>query len=319
MYLVIGGYNKKGDFIMNFNHLEYAVAVAKAGSIRKASQNLYMSQPYLSGMIKGLEDELGYRIFNRTAAGVTLTNEGEDFLRCAKVILLELRKLKDVNKDQDGRALNLSTYYATYIMDRFLKFHNASSYKFSDQIKEMGNEDVMESVSSGDSTVGIVFFAKEKLKKYERLWTQYDLLAEELLPPMEIYAMLHRTHPLADLDSMKVANLSDYPYVTYNDSSSHGYLDLLGIKDHPGLLAVSDRGSFYDALRSGEYLTSMAYRKPVTEGEFLTLPFRDKKVFLCSRYVIARNYHMSKREKEFIHFIQQSSVLNKADKKKTRT
>lgn len=41
---------------MNFNHIEYAVEVARAGSIRKASQNLYVSQPYLSGMIKGLEE-----------------------------------------------------------------------------------------------------------------------------------------------------------------------------------------------------------------------------------------------------------------------
>lgn len=112
---------------MNFNHLEYAVAVAKAGSIRKASQNLYMSQPYLSSMIKGLEEELGYRIFNRTASGITLTREGEEFIRSAKMILLELKKIREINKDKEERQLNISCYYATYIMGKFLKFHNASN------------------------------------------------------------------------------------------------------------------------------------------------------------------------------------------------
>lgn len=81
---------------MNFNHIEYAVEVAKAKSIRKASQNLYMSQPYLSGMIKGLEEELGYYILNRTAAGITLTREGEEFLKSAKVILMELKKMREI-------------------------------------------------------------------------------------------------------------------------------------------------------------------------------------------------------------------------------
>ena len=36
---------------MNFKHLEYAVAVARYNSIRKAAQNLFISQPYLSGTI----------------------------------------------------------------------------------------------------------------------------------------------------------------------------------------------------------------------------------------------------------------------------
>lgn len=288
---------------MNFNHLEYALEVLKAGSIRKASQNLFMSQPYLSGMIKGLEDELGYRIFNRTAAGITLTPEGEQFTESARLILLELRKMKEVCKNQEERQLNISCYYSTYIMEKFLMFHNASTYKFLDKIKEMGNEEVLEAVSSGRSSIGFIFYAQEKHLKYMKMAEKMGLSAKELLKSMEVYAFMHKSHPMAQTGGMKTENLCDYPYVSYDDNGSKSYLNILGIKDHPQLLEVSDRGSFYDALRSGEYLTSMACSKPRDGGEFVTLPFLDKKSRLHSSYVTTKNYSLSKREKEFLKFI----------------
>lgn len=289
---------------MNFNHLEYAVEVSKAGSIRKASQNLYMSQPYLSGMIKALEEELGYRIFNRTAAGVTLTKEGEEFIRSAQVILLELKKIREIDVDKEERELNVSSVYSSLVMSRFLKFHNASNYKFSDKIKEMGSMEVLESVASGNSTIGLLFVASEKQRKYEKLIKKYELHAKELREPFEMYVMFHKSHPLAGIESMNLENLSDYPYVTYNDSGSRSYLEVLGIQDHPELLEVSDRGSFYDSLRSGEYLTTMAFSKRPADGEFLTVPFQDRHMTLLLWYVIAKNYKLSEREKAFLAFLK---------------
>ncbi len=293
---------------MNFHHLEYAVSVAKAGSIRKASQNLYMSQPYLSGMIKSLEDELGYRIFNRTAAGVTLTGEGKEFIKSARNILLELQKIRELNVDEEEQRLNISCYYAAYVMDKFLRFHNASDYKCSDKIKEMGSREVLEAVASGDSTIGIIFFVREKYRKYMEMIAGYDLFAAELLEPMQVYAYMNKRHPLAEMPGMKVENLNDYPYVTYGDECSKKYLRILGIEEHPHLLEVSDRGSFNDMLRSGEYLTSMAYPSQPQNSEFVLLPFEDRDIFLCSVYVTRKNYRLNQREEEFIAFVRRESV-----------
>lgn len=289
---------------MNFNHIEYAVEVAKAGSIRKASQNLYVSQPYLSGMIKGLEEELGYYIFNRTAAGITLTREGEEFIQSANVILLELKKMKEIIPNKEERQLNISTYYSTLIMDLFLKFHNVSAYKFSDTIKEMGFRQVLESVRSGESTMGFIFYIKNDTQKKNKIKEEYELCFQELIAPMQMYVLIHKTHPLAEMKGIKAANLSDYPYVTYNDSGARNFLDMIGIQEHPELLEVSDRGSFYDALRSGEYLTTMAFRNPPKDKDFLLLPFEDCRLIMHSAYVTAKNYRLSKREKEFIEFVR---------------
>ena len=61
---------------MNLNHLEYLITVAENGSINRAAQALYVSQPYLSGVIKSVEEELGFPVFRRSSTGVEPTELG---------------------------------------------------------------------------------------------------------------------------------------------------------------------------------------------------------------------------------------------------
>ena len=57
-----------GDFLdlnLNIKHLEYFLTVAQAGSINKAAQALYISQPYLGKLITDLENDLGTVLMQR--------------------------------------------------------------------------------------------------------------------------------------------------------------------------------------------------------------------------------------------------------------
>ena len=54
-------------------------SVARNGSISKASEELFISQPAVSQSIKRLEDIMGGELFNRTKFGVRLTTEGKIF------------------------------------------------------------------------------------------------------------------------------------------------------------------------------------------------------------------------------------------------
>jgi DNA-binding transcriptional LysR family regulator len=295
--------------MMNLNYIEYAVEVFNAGSIRRAAQNLYLSQPYLSSAVKALETELGYAIFYRTAVGVTLTREGEMFIRSASTILRELKKIRTISIRNDEHRLNIATCHSTYVMEKFLTFHNSAKSRLSDKIREMGNVEVIKAVSSGDSQIGIIFFAEEKKQKYDNLLNDYALEAHELMKPLTVYVLVHKKHPLSGMKTIKAACLCDYPYVTYNDASSKDYLDLLGIKEHSDLLEVSDRGSFYDALRSGEYLTVMGFPAVPEKGEFTALAFEDRTDTLCAMYITARNYQLSRREKNFLAYLRNPASL----------
>lgn len=65
------------DYIMNLELYKSFYQVAKSGSLSRAAEVLYISQPALSRAVKQLEEALGCSLFLRTSRGVQLTREGE--------------------------------------------------------------------------------------------------------------------------------------------------------------------------------------------------------------------------------------------------
>lgn len=64
---------------MTLTQLKYIVETAEAGTISRAAEKLYISQPSLTAAIRELEHEFGITIFQRTNKGILLTSEGENF------------------------------------------------------------------------------------------------------------------------------------------------------------------------------------------------------------------------------------------------
>ena len=83
-----------GDSMMNILHMKYAVEVARLGSLNKAAETLLIAQPNISRSIKELEASLGISIFHRSAKGMVLTPEGEEFIRYANSILKQIDEVK---------------------------------------------------------------------------------------------------------------------------------------------------------------------------------------------------------------------------------
>ena len=75
--------------------MKYAVEVAKAGSLNKAAETLLIAAPNVSRSIKELEADIGISIFERTAKGMELTPEGEEFINYAKGILSQIDEVEN--------------------------------------------------------------------------------------------------------------------------------------------------------------------------------------------------------------------------------
>lgn len=87
---------------MEIHQLRTFVAVAREGSITRASERLYLSQPAVSAHIKAIEDTLGLTLFERTARGMTLTSDGQRLLAKAEQTLGAHQDLLDEAKRIKG-------------------------------------------------------------------------------------------------------------------------------------------------------------------------------------------------------------------------
>lgn len=98
---------------MDLQLIECFIAVAETGSVSKAAEQLFKSQPVVSRQIMSLEKELGYDLFLHNVRPMTLTKEGEIFLegvKKTKIIMLEANdRIKALKKGYEG-ALNICTH-----------------------------------------------------------------------------------------------------------------------------------------------------------------------------------------------------------------
>lgn len=72
---------------MNKGDIEKIIAIAEEGSMAKAAQKLYISQPALSKCLTKVEQELAEVLFTRRPSGLTMTYAGECFLQKAYQIM----------------------------------------------------------------------------------------------------------------------------------------------------------------------------------------------------------------------------------------
>ena len=79
--------------------LRYFSIIAEEGSMRRAAERLFMTQPPLSRHMKRLEEMLGVRLFTRHSKGLTLTSQGQAVLLIARPVL----------QAQDAAGINLRT------------------------------------------------------------------------------------------------------------------------------------------------------------------------------------------------------------------
>lgn len=79
---------------MKIEHLQYFIVLANSSSISKAAKKLFISQQQLNRIITSLEEEVQTKLLSRTTNGVSLTEEGQDFLSYARNIVSEYSALK---------------------------------------------------------------------------------------------------------------------------------------------------------------------------------------------------------------------------------
>ena len=206
---------------MTILQLKYVVMISTSASMREASGKLLVSQPALSTTIKDLEEEIGIRIFERTNKGISLTQEGTEFLNFAKqaVSQYELVEHKYLVSEagKDYYSISMQHYvFAIHAFVEALPKRKADHYSYL--IKETKTDEVLQNVRDYVSEIGILSYSENNRNVIFKLLREYDLEFHPLMV-CDTFAYLSKDHPLAGKKELSVEELKDYPCVTFDQSN----------------------------------------------------------------------------------------------------
>jgi DNA-binding transcriptional LysR family regulator len=141
-------------------HIEGFLEVARFGSVSRAAEALYVTQPTLTARLHALERELGERLFVRGRQGMRLTDAGRAFLPYAERAVRALRDgrraIDEVGSAAAGQLL-LATAPAvsTYILPAVLEQFVANHPRVEVVVRTGHSEDVLQMVLRDEVQVGL--------------------------------------------------------------------------------------------------------------------------------------------------------------------
>jgi len=201
--------------------MKYAVEVAKAGSLSKASDTLLVAVPNISRSIKELEADLGITIFARTTKGMELTPEGEEFMNFAKGILSQIDQVEQFYREGSSAAkkqkFSISVPRACYISEAFAEFSKSLSREAAEIFyKETNSQRTIRNILNHEYKLGIIRYA-ENYDKYFKAMLEEKELAYELVTEFSYSLIMSAESPLASKEEITYEDLVDYIEIAHAD------------------------------------------------------------------------------------------------------
>ena len=140
--------------------VEGFLEVARRGSVSRAAEALFITQPTLTARLHGLERELGTKLFLRTPRGMRLTDAGRAWVPFAERAMRALAEGRDALEQVKtasaghltiGSALAVSTYILPDLLERYVAAHP----RVEVAVRTGHSEDVVEMVLRDDVQLGL--------------------------------------------------------------------------------------------------------------------------------------------------------------------
>lgn len=193
--------------------LYYLVETARWGSINKAAEHLYISQPALSIAIKNTENLLGVEIFHRMPKGVVLTNEGQKVVAEAKHILQHIYDLEKIN-DTPSKNIEILlcptvSSYLTFLLEDKIK-DRFPDVEFSDAYFD----EMQARVQNNQHTFALVWRSDDfdsQVKSFSKAFDYYPICKSEVQIMVGNNAAIKKKEVLSlkDLQKLEFINIRE--------------------------------------------------------------------------------------------------------------
>ena len=265
---------------MTLQQMRYAIAIAECGSLNKAAETLYIAQPSLSLSMQELERELGITIFNRSGRGVTLTQDGAEFLLYARQIYSQYESLLEKYGDSKKlkKKFGVSTQHYSFAVKAFVelvKSFDMLEYDFA--IRETKTRDVISDVASFKSEIGILYLSDFNRAAITKLLRTAGLEFHHLID-CRAYVYLWSGHPLAKKESIRLDEMMDYPCLSFEqgDTSSFYFAEeILSTGEYMRTIKANDRATMLNLMvgLNGYTLCSGIICEELNGDSYIAVPF----------------------------------------------
>ncbi len=199
---------------MNFQQLRIIrEAVRRDFNLTEVANALFTSQSGVSKHIKDLEDELGIELFVRKGKRLTgLTEPGKELVGIVERMLLDARNIKRLaeqfaSSDQGQLTVVTTHTQARYALPEVVARFKAAFPKVHLALHQAGPKEIVDLLRAGEADIGVAT---------EALDGEADLVS---FPWYEWHhsAIVPRQHPLASKGNFSLADLAEYPLITYHE------------------------------------------------------------------------------------------------------
>jgi DNA-binding transcriptional LysR family regulator len=285
--------------------------IAETNSLNKAAEQLYVSQPSLTSAIKELEKELGVTLLYRSGRGVTLTNDGVEFLLYAKQLysqyeaVLEKYGMGGAHKKKFG----VSTQHYSFAVKAFVdmaKEFDMSRYEFA--VRETRTAEVIRDVSTMKSEIGILYLCDFNRKSMEKLLKSASLEFHHLIE-CQAYVYIWKKHPLAKEKTIQFEQLNGYPCLSFEQGENSSFYfaeEILSTNEYSQVIKTNDRATMLNLMvgLNGYTLCSGIICEELNGSDYIAVPFQEDEhnpnSVMEIGYVVRKNTILSKMGESYV-------------------
>lgn len=267
---------------MTLQQLKYILTISATGSMNKAAEQLYVSQPSLTSSVQELEKEIGIKVFNRSGRGVTLTNDGAEFMQYARQVVGQFDVLaeKYISRSNVKKKFGVSTQHYSFAVKAFVEMvrhFDTAEYEFA--VRETKTAEVISDVASMRSEIGIIYLNDFNRKSITKVLHSSGL-EFHTLTRCSPFVYLWKGHPLANEEKITFEQLADYPCLSFEQGDNSTFYfaeEILSTNDYQRTIKANDRATMLNLMigLNGYTLCSGIICEELNGSDYIAVPFED--------------------------------------------
>lgn len=199
---------------LSIRQLNAFLALVEDENFTKASQKVNLSQPAFSSLIASLEQDIGYRLFDRDTRKVQLNSNGLNFIDIARSLIYSHQKaVQQIRRQAQGEGgkvtlAALPSVAVKWLPDLLTRFNQANPnivVELLDTQWDRCFQSIIDYSADLALTAGTPSIRE---------------LSSELLFSDDFYLICHHTHPLAQKECVELRDIEQLPFIAFSKGTS---------------------------------------------------------------------------------------------------